>query len=189
MSWYEVLKAAHVLAAVVWVGGALAVQWYDRRLRRRCPDDVVQQLADAEFFGAWVFIPASLASLLSGLALTAERDWDFEPFITVGIGAWLVAFITGAAYHRPKSRGDGHSPVDLELPGVTAHLPKSGMVQLPVEFLDWLDREGDRRRVRRSLVPVHHRQRAWRRADSVFRVGKHCPSHLPTCPLWDAAVG
>lgn len=45
-------------------------------------------------------------------------------------------------YTAPKSRGDGDSPVDLELPGVTAHLPKSGMVQLPVEFLDWLDREG-----------------------------------------------
>lgn len=45
-------------------------------------------------------------------------------------------------YTAPKSKGDGHSPVDLELPGVTANLPKSGMVQLPVEFLDWLDREG-----------------------------------------------
>lgn len=45
-------------------------------------------------------------------------------------------------YTAPKSAGGALSPFDLEIPGVAVQLPKSGSVQLPVEFVDWLDRDG-----------------------------------------------
>lgn len=103
MTYYELLKAAHVLGAVVWVGGALSVQWYERRLHRRAPGDLVQQLADAEYFGTRVFIPSLAVVAVTGLGMAAERNWVIEPFMTVGLVMVILALVTGGAFLGPQA--------------------------------------------------------------------------------------
>lgn len=49
---------------------------------------------------------------------------------------------TGGRYTKPNTRSGEHGSFDIEVPGVGMRLPKSGLVQLPVEFAAWLDESG-----------------------------------------------
>lgn len=87
MSWYEFWLFLHVTAAIVWVGGATAIQAFGI-LTKRAADP-----AKTAFFAAnvsttvmWVFLPAAVVVLASGVGLTEEGRWDWgEPFIAGGL--------------------------------------------------------------------------------------------------------
>jgi uncharacterized membrane protein len=67
LNHYNALKFVHVLAAVVWVGGACIVQVYAfLALRTEDPGRVASFAADTEFVGMRVFLPSSLILLGSG---------------------------------------------------------------------------------------------------------------------------
>lgn len=48
----------------------------------------------------------------------------------------------GGRYTAPKRAAGEHVAFDLEMPGVGVHLPRSGLVQLPIEFSTWLESDG-----------------------------------------------
>jgi uncharacterized membrane protein len=105
MSSYELLLFVHVLAAVVWVGGALSLQVLAIRAERS-PDAgrVANFATEAEWVGSRVFLPASLVLLLAGIGLTFEGDWGFTtPWVLLGLIAYGLSALTGSLFLGPES--------------------------------------------------------------------------------------
>jgi uncharacterized membrane protein len=105
MSSYELLLFVHVLAAVVWVGGATSLQVLAIRAERS-PDAgrVANFATEAEWVGSRVFLPASLVLLLAGIGLTFEGDWGFTtPWVLLGLIAYGLSALTGSLFLGPES--------------------------------------------------------------------------------------
>lgn len=101
---YEWFLAAHILAAVIWVGGALAVQVFALRAQRASePARMGAVAADAEWIGTRIFIPASLAVVVFGFLLIAEADYDYDFWIVFAIAVWVLSFLVGSAFLGPES--------------------------------------------------------------------------------------
>jgi uncharacterized membrane protein len=119
MTWFEFWLFLHVTAAMVWIGGATAIQVFGI-LTKRAADP-----AKSAFFAASVsytvmrvLLPASLVVIVAGVGLTKTAHWDWgEPFIVVGLVLWaivsLVAFgFLGRAIGKAGAQlaADGPSP-------------------------------------------------------------------------------
>jgi hypothetical protein len=119
MTWREFWLFLHVTAAMVWIGGAVAIQVFGI-LTKRAADP-----AKSAFFAtnvSWtvsrIFLPASIVVLLAGIGLKVEGHWDWsEPFIVYGLVFWalvsLVAFgYLGGAIGRAGAQlaSEGPSP-------------------------------------------------------------------------------
>jgi uncharacterized membrane protein len=98
MTWYELWLFLHVLGAIVWIGGATALQVFGI-LTKRAADPAKSAFfaGNASYAVLRVFLPASLLVIVSGIGLTETGNWDWgEPFIAWGLVLWaavsLVAF-------------------------------------------------------------------------------------------------
>ena len=119
MSWYELWLFLHVTAAIVWIGGATAIQVFGILTKRAADPAKTAFLArNVSFTVMWVFLPAALVVIASGVGLTETGNWDWgEPFIVLGLVLWavvaLVAFgFLGRAMGRAGARlaAEGPSP-------------------------------------------------------------------------------
>lgn len=102
---YEALLFVHVLAAVVWVGGGAATQFYAiRAMRSSDPGRLAGFAKDAEWVGMRVFMPASIVVLGAGFGLVAKGDWSLGTFwVAFGLGAVAVSALTGALFLGPEA--------------------------------------------------------------------------------------
>jgi uncharacterized membrane protein len=101
---YEWFLSVHILAAVVWVGGAVAVQVFAIRAARSNEGPRLAAIAaDAEWIGMRIFLPSSLILVIFGFLLIAEGNWDYELWVVVAIAVWAASFVTGAAFLGPES--------------------------------------------------------------------------------------
>jgi uncharacterized membrane protein len=103
---YEWLKTLHVLAAIVWVGGAATLQILAIRVQRQ--DDPVKLAAfagETEFICTRVFTPASLLLLIFGIWMVIDEPaWTFGQFwILAGLGMFAFSFVSGAFYLGPQA--------------------------------------------------------------------------------------
>jgi uncharacterized membrane protein len=105
MDLYDVLKYIHILAAVVWVGGAFTSQVFAIRAQQSSdPVDLIRLGRWLEFLGLRVFAPASLILIAAGVLMTIQR-WSFgQLWISISIALWLVSFLAGIFYLGPKSK-------------------------------------------------------------------------------------
>jgi uncharacterized membrane protein len=100
MTWYEFWLFLHLTAAIVWIGGAAAVQVFGI-LTKRAADP-----AKTAFFAgnvSWtvmrVFLPSALVVLVAGVGLTENRNWDWgEPFIVYGLLFWVLVALFAFGY-------------------------------------------------------------------------------------------
>lgn len=111
LTTYNVLKTLHVLAAVTWVGGALAFNILATRLRRandpRALAGVAREMA---VVGNAVFLPASLVVLALGIWMVVISGWDFEDlWIAIGIAGVVATAITGSAVIGPRLKKIGEA--------------------------------------------------------------------------------
>lgn len=102
---YDVLKYIHILAAVVWVGGAFTSQLFAIRAQRSSdPVDLIRLGRLFEYVGLRVFAPASLILIVAGVLMTLDR-WSFSQlWITISLTLWLFSFLAGLFYLGPKSK-------------------------------------------------------------------------------------
>ena len=100
---YQWLLTVHILAAAIWVGGALATQVYAIRAARAGAARVTEFAADIEWLGTRVFIPASLTLVVFGFLLAAEGNWEWEFWLVAGLAIWALSFVTGAGFLGPES--------------------------------------------------------------------------------------
>ena len=105
MSSYELLLFVHVLAAVVWIGGALSLQLLAIRAERSPDGGRVANIAtEAEWVGSRIFLPASIVLLLAGIGLTLEGDWGFTTlWVLLGLIAYGLSALTGSLFLGPES--------------------------------------------------------------------------------------
>jgi uncharacterized membrane protein len=102
---YDWLKAIHVLGAIVWVGGAVAMQLL--AIRAMASKDTVRQAtfsADVEWMGMRVFTPASVVVLLAGIAMVLDAGigWT-DAWILAGLAGIAFTIIVGASFLGPES--------------------------------------------------------------------------------------
>jgi uncharacterized membrane protein len=104
VTWYTFFKSLHVVGAVIWVGGAAALQILAFRIIRT--GDATRQAEfakDAEFVGTRAFIPASWVLLLSGIGMMINADWAWgQNWIVFGLIAFALSFVVGAGFLGPE---------------------------------------------------------------------------------------
>lgn len=109
MTLYEMLLTLHILAVVIWLGAGflLAVLVFGaERAGNRMKEAGYHQ--DVAWLAPRLFIPASLATLLLGIALTVEGHWDFgQVWIVIALAGWAVSFGLGFFYFRPEGERIG----------------------------------------------------------------------------------
>jgi uncharacterized membrane protein len=121
---YTVLLSIHILAAVIWVGGAFLTQIYAIRANMAAdPPYMVRFLHETEFIGTRLFLPSSLILVATGFGLIADGDWDFDLWIILALAAWIASVITGAGFLGPESGRIG-AIVEREGPSSPAALAR-----------------------------------------------------------------
>jgi uncharacterized membrane protein len=100
---YNVLLFLHIAAAMVWVGsGFLAHVLFFRAERSNDPAALLGVLRDLGALGNIVFVPASLATFLLGVALAFAGGWSFSDlWIILGLAGFIATFVTGAFFLKP----------------------------------------------------------------------------------------
>ena len=101
---YNVLKFLHILAAVLWVGGAVLIQVLAQlALKSKLPGRAAEFAHEVELIGKRMFTPVSILVLLLGVALVQEGDWGFgHAWIILGLVGIAATIVTGAGYLGPQ---------------------------------------------------------------------------------------
>ena len=101
---YQWYLAVHILAAVVWVGGALATQVFALRAMRTNDGARIAAFSqDAEWIGMRIFLPSSLILVVVGFLLVGEGDWDWSFWLVSALAVWILSVIVGATFLGPES--------------------------------------------------------------------------------------
>jgi MFS family permease len=102
VSTYTLLKFIHMAAAMIWIGGAVAITALTARLVREQDRGVLLALAQrAGTFGGAVLGPAAVLTLLAGIATTATVGFPFSSlWITWGFAGVLASIFLGATLIR-----------------------------------------------------------------------------------------
>jgi uncharacterized membrane protein len=119
MTWYEFWTFLHILAAMVWIGAATAIQVFGI-LTKRAADPAKSAFfaRSVSFTVNRVLFPTALVVLVAGVGLVETGNWDWsEPFVAWGLLLWvavaLVAFgFLGRAIGSAGARlaAEGPSP-------------------------------------------------------------------------------
>lgn len=104
MSLAEVLKLIHVVAVIVWLGGAfLLIVLFGLTARSGDEATVVGLTKAGEKLGLAVFNPAGIITLIAGVWLAIEADFDFsEAWISIGFLGVILGAALGMAFY-PKA--------------------------------------------------------------------------------------
>lgn len=105
MDGYEIALLTHVMAAVVWVGGAVALQVLAWRVVRRDEAlEIVRFSSDAEMIGMRVFMPASLLLIIAGSWMVYDGPWRLhDMWVGAGLTLYVLSFLTGMGFLGPES--------------------------------------------------------------------------------------
>jgi uncharacterized membrane protein len=103
-SWYQTWKALHVLAAIVWVGGAFMIQLMAFRILKETDSSRIAKFTkDVEFIGMRTFIPSSLVLVILGFVMIHQGHWPYTFWIVFALVIWALSFVSGAAFLGPES--------------------------------------------------------------------------------------
>jgi uncharacterized membrane protein len=98
---YDWLLFGHIVAAMVWVGGAVLLgALVTGVLRGREPEAVTRFVANLRFIGPRVLAPATVAVFGLGLWLVLNSAaWDFgQLWVQLALALFAGAFLIGAAH-------------------------------------------------------------------------------------------
>ena len=125
MTWYEVWLFLHFVAAMVWVGGAVALQVFGV-LTKRAADPAKSAFfaRNASIAVLWVFLPAALVVLVAGIGLVENGNWDWgEPSIAWGLILWaLVALIAFGFLGRAMGAAGAQLATEGPSPGLALRM-------------------------------------------------------------------
>jgi len=107
LTWYDWFKSGHVLAAVVWVGGAVTLNVL-AILTQRADDPVrmVHFAKQAEWVGTRIFTPMSLVLLGLGFGLieNGRSPWSYDlTWVQIALAGWGASFLIGLFFLGPES--------------------------------------------------------------------------------------
>lgn len=120
MTRYELLTFLHIAAAVIWLGAGfvIAVLVYGATKSGEHEREAGYH-RDVGWLAPRLFIPASLATLLLGILLVIDGDWEMDLWIIIALVGWLVSFLLGILYFKPEGERIGalvaeHGPANRE---------------------------------------------------------------------------
>jgi uncharacterized membrane protein len=125
MTWFEFWLFLHVTAAIVWIGGAAALQVFGILTKRAAdPAKTAFFVGNASFTVLWVFLPSAAVIFASGIGLTVEANWDWgEPFIVYGlVAAALVSLVAFGYLGRAMGRAGARLTAEGPSPELGLHL-------------------------------------------------------------------
>jgi hypothetical protein len=103
MTLYQGLLFAHVVAALVWVGGGTMLHLVAFRARTRGPEGLLAFSDDMEWIGKNVLTPAALVVLACGLGMVIDV-WGFgEDWVIAALTMYAIAFGTAMTYFGAES--------------------------------------------------------------------------------------
>jgi uncharacterized membrane protein len=95
---YEALVLVHVLSAMVWVGGGFVLMTVERHAQKTGGQTMlVRTMADLEWVDDWIFTPAPLLVIASGVTMVILSDaWAFsQPWIYLALALIVIEFVAG----------------------------------------------------------------------------------------------
>jgi uncharacterized membrane protein len=102
---YQVYKALHVLAVVVWVGGDVTLTTLGIVFERKGDGPTLAALGRmGTWVGTRVYTPALFAVLIFGIALMEKGNFDWWGvfWIDFALAGWLVAACVGVGFVGPE---------------------------------------------------------------------------------------
>ena len=108
MSAYSVLLFVHVVCAVIWVGGAFALQLLAFLVSRTGDQsELARLLRYFELIGSRVFVPVATLLFIAGAAMTLQA-WSFgRIWIAASVALWVLSAVAGAVYLGPRAKRVG----------------------------------------------------------------------------------
>jgi uncharacterized membrane protein len=98
MTLYQGLLFAHVVAAIVWVGGATMLQFVAARAKTRGFEGLLAYGSDVEWIGKNVLTPAAFSVLGFGIAMVVDA-WSFRyDWVLIALTLYAIAFGTAMTY-------------------------------------------------------------------------------------------
>ena len=100
---FELLLTLHLLAAVTWVGGSIALSILVTRFAEAERGLVAPHFS---WYGSTVLTGAAFVLLLAGIGLVIDVDgYEFsDPWVIVGIAGWLISAILGGGLLGPLGK-------------------------------------------------------------------------------------
>lgn len=138
MDFATTLKFAHVLAAVLWVGGGFSAIFASIVLSGRSTADTQLAIIRATVLLApRLFIPASVFTLASGVALLFLAGWGWQPFTVLGLAGVIFTasfgtFVLGPTCERALKLADTQG-AEAALPGLR-RLQRLAMMDYAIQF-------------------------------------------------------
>ena len=97
MSWYELLLSLHILSIATWFGSSLAITAMGFMSLRTGPESFGTFLLPATKWAGRAHPIAGVVALLTGFAMVADADWDFDAWLILGLIGLVVAMGIGGA--------------------------------------------------------------------------------------------
>lgn len=103
---YELLLTIHVLAAVIWLGGGIAMHILGQRVLKRGDNEEIYAFSkEVNTVAMRLYAPTSLVLLIAGVLLVNEAGYEFsQTWITLGFIGWAFSFVVGIAYYGPQDK-------------------------------------------------------------------------------------
>jgi uncharacterized membrane protein len=126
VSRYEIYLTFHVLMAIVWLGGGLALSVLGWRIALTSDGRAMAVFAKSvEWVGNRIFMPASLALLVLGFLMIHDGDWSYSSlWIVIALAGFAVTFLTGMLFLGPQAGKIGKliDAEGVESPAVQAQI-------------------------------------------------------------------
>ncbi|HYI23431.1 MAG TPA: DUF2269 family protein [Candidatus Limnocylindrales bacterium] len=105
---YQLFLYIHIICAVIWVGGAVAMQALAIMASRSSDTSDLPRVGHyAERIGTFVFLPASILLFIAGAVMVVQA-WSFgQVWVAVSVGLWILSAGAGALYLGPNAKKVG----------------------------------------------------------------------------------
>lgn len=144
MDWYSIVKLLHVTSAILWLGGGFVLILVSVRAERsRDPQALMFNMRNTAFLGKILFMPASMATLATGILLAALWTGFSDLWIVIGLAAAVSTFLTGVLFIKPVGdrldamiAKDGVTPAVFEEGGKLLRIAKFDYTVMLVVIAD-----------------------------------------------------
>jgi uncharacterized membrane protein len=129
---YKFLLTVHVLAAILWVGGAVTLHILMRRAMRLTSGEARhERFTELEWVGERFYPAFSLILIIAGVFLVHKAGFQFDQtWVQLGFAGWVVSFLIGIGFYgrEGKKRAGIVEQEGPDAPGVAASVRRTAMV-------------------------------------------------------------